>query len=148
MNTPIRLKVDLAADKMSEALAFYQQCQRPTQLHDSDTLVTAYIDEVMVGVVRLCAEENFYTLRTMQVAQDRQGQGVGRLLLNRFKKVLLEQGITTVFCLSYAHLEKFYGGIGFQKIAADEAPVLLQNRLQTFHKKHPDKSAVLMKLLT
>lgn len=145
MQTKLQFKVSLAEDTMETALEFYKSCGRVTNLNPKDILVFGRAGERLVGIVRLCHEHGHYVLRTMQVLEELQGQGYGRQILEKFKKLLAEQAIQEVYCMPYAHLEKFYGLIDFKKIPTEQAPEFLQERVAEFHKKHPDKSAILMK---
>jgi hypothetical protein len=46
--------------------------------------------------------------------------------------------------MSFAHLEYFYGLIGFRKIDTDKAPSLLVDRVADFTKRKPDEKVILM----
>jgi len=61
-----------------EVSEFYKSCGRSASLYPKDILVLARMNSDIVGVVRLCHEENAYVLRTMQVREDLQGKGFGR----------------------------------------------------------------------
>lgn len=145
MQNQLRFKVSLAEDAMDLAQDFYRTCNRVTTLDPKDILVFGYLGERLVGIVRLCYEHDTYVLRTMQVLEQLQGKGCGRQILEKYRALLAEQGISEVFCMAYAHLEQFYGYIDFKKIEVPEAPPFLQNRVAEFYRKHPDMSVILMK---
>ena len=98
----------------------------------------------IVGAVRLCFEHETFVLRTMQIAPKLQGHGVGSKILTEFRNLLQKKEIRQTFCFCYAHLEKFYGQIGFKKINPQEAPAFLQERRKDSLKKKPDLSYILM----
>jgi N-acetylglutamate synthase-like GNAT family acetyltransferase len=126
---------------------FYHSCERETQLEPEDTLVIAQLKERIVGVVRLCFEDEAFVLRTMQVHPDFQRRGVGQIILKAFEVLLDEKEVQEIFCMPYEHLEEFYGQIGFKRILENEAPLFLQKRLENFVLKYPSEKAILMRRL-
>ena len=133
-----------AGDWIEDLNDFYKSCGRQTQLSPEDTVLVARLNTETVGAVRLCFEEGTYVLRTMQIKNDLQGKGVGRLMLNHFENLIKDRSIQRIYCMPFAHLEYFYGLIGFKKIESSQAPSLLQRRIQDFHKNHPGEQAILM----
>ena len=146
MITAFHLEVTNAESILSKVNAFYESCGKVTSVSPHDILIVARDGIDIVGVARLSKEEAAYVLRTMQIREDLQGQGLGTLILNRFDKLLTELKISRVYCMPYLHLEYFYGLIGFRKIAAKDAPVFLQNRAKDFHLRNPGKDVILMRL--
>ena len=140
-----KLLVTTVRDFQDEAESFYNLCGRETQLMADNTLVVAFQKDMLVGIVRLCLEHESYVLRTMQVHPDHQGQGVGLKILDRFQKVLIEREIQTAYCIPYAHLELFYGKIGFAKINELNAPLFLKERINQNRVKKPHEPVILMK---
>lgn len=140
------LEFEITNPKKSEQLVmdFYRACSRETKLEVSDTIILAKDASEVVGVVRLCIENGCWVLRTMQVRDDLQGKGFGRHILNRFKQLLSELDIQQVYCIPYAHLESFYGLIGFKKIDDSIAPAFLKARAENFHQRNPEKRVILM----
>ncbi len=139
-----QFEVVQAGDLMNELNVFYKSCDRQTQLNEVDHVVIGRLQSEIVVVVRLCLEDDIYVLRTMQVKDDLQGKGIGRLALDNFTQLLKEQSVERIYCMPYAHLEYFYGLIGFKKIELDQAPLFLQKRFEDFHKRHSDKQVILM----
>jgi N-acetylglutamate synthase-like GNAT family acetyltransferase len=80
----------------------------------------------------------------MQVRNDLQGRGIGRLTLDYFAELISKRNIQRIYCMLFAHLESFYGLIGFKKIEAEDAPAFLRNRIAEFHKNHRDEHVILM----
>lgn len=80
----------------------------------------------------------------MQVRNDLQGKGIGRLVLQRFQELTDELRIDQVYCIPYGHLEYFYGIINFAKIESAEAPDFLVQRANDYHNRNPTKKFILM----
>jgi N-acetylglutamate synthase-like GNAT family acetyltransferase len=134
------------ADEVSDLVnAFYVATGRPTKKVDpSDKIVMAISEEKIVGVVRLCFEQGYYVLRTMQVHPNFQRKGIGLEILQEFERTLEKLGIHESYCFAFAHLEKFYGSIGYIKINNSEAPQFLQERLMESSRQYPDKAFINM----
>lgn len=141
----LSLLVTTVSDFQKQAEDFYKLCGRDTQLEADNTLVVAFHEDTLIGVVRLCLEYECFVLRTMQVRTDFQAQGVGLQILNRFQKLLSERRIETTYCMPYAHLERFYEKIGFAKINEQDAPLFLQERVNQNRVKKPHEPVILMK---
>ena len=107
--------------------------------HSSNILFQARVDGVLIGLVRLCHEENRYILRSMEIKNEYQGQGIGTKLLLAFQTYVDQQDLDPVYCLPYAHLEKFYGQIGFVKIEDQELPAFLKLRVEAYRRKRLDE---------
>ncbi len=133
-----------AAAVSKEMNSFYFSCRRSAVLNDDDVLVIARSDAEIVASVRLCLEHEVYILRTMQVRNDLKGKGIGRLLLQRFQELTDELRIDRVYCISYDHLEYFYGIINFIKIDSAEAPDFLVQRVNNYRNQNPSKKFILM----
>ncbi len=100
------------------------------------------------GIVRLCVEDGVHVLRSMQVREGVQRQGVGRALLQRFAELLGSRGVTDCWCMPYAHLEGFYGAGGFVRVTADEeklAPPPLWQRYDKHRNRRPNDPVLLMR---
>lgn len=100
--------------------------------------------EAIQAAVRLVCEENLWLLRGMQVTPNWQKKGIGTKLLNEFHKFAIELNLSSIYCIPYGHLEKFYSSIGFAKIAVETAPKFLQERMKNYLFKHTD--VILMQL--
>lgn len=140
----MRIEVVSAALRVEEANAFYASQGRGGTVMPTDTLVIAREMDGIAGIVRLCDERTFFSLRTMQVKRELQRQGLGRLLLKRFEALVIERGIPEIFCMPYAHLELFYGSIGFRRIDEDRAPEVLWNRFDKHRNRRPNGPVILM----
>jgi len=133
-------------ESLTEANAFYAAQGRGGTVEPNDTLVIARDEQGIAGIVRLCRERGFFSLRTMQVRVDRQRQGLGQELLQRFDEHVRELGLSELYCMPYAHLEGFYGRIGFQRmIDVSKAPEVLWNRYDKHCNRKPNSPVILMK---
>lgn len=137
-----------ARDYQTPAEAFYQTCNRPAALEPGDDLVIARHNGAITGIVRLCQENETFTLRTMQIHPQAQRQGLGLIILKAFENLVEVRRIHEIFCMPYTHLESFYATIGFQQIELPSAPAFLQKRQQDFQLKNPTSSTILMKRVT
>ena len=142
----MEISVISAQHILNEISEFYQTHASAAKVTAEDELVVAYADQKFIGSVRLCNEQEVYTLRSMQIAESYQRRGLGLEILNRFRKRVEERNITEVYCVPYAHLEEFYGNIGFKKIEERQAPEFLQERIGGYRERRPEKSFILMKL--
>ena len=105
-------------------------------------MLLAERDGELVGIVRLVAEENVVVLRGMQVHSRFQRQGIGKRLL---ATVAQELDGRSCFCIPYAHLVGFYGGIGFHVIETAKAPTFLRLRLERYQNRGDGKEYLIMR---
>jgi N-acetylglutamate synthase-like GNAT family acetyltransferase len=131
---------------LNEISEFYQAQASVAKVAPEEELVVAYADQKFIGSVRLCNENDVWMLRTMYIAESHQRRGLGLKILNRFRQRVEEKNLTEVYCIPYAHLEDFYGSIGFKKIEDNQVPGFLQDRIAGYRERSPDKSFMLMKL--
>lgn len=142
----MEISVISAQHILNEISEFYKTHARVAKVTAEDELVVAYADQKFIGSVRLCNEQEVYTLRSMHIAESYQRRGLGLEILNRFRQRVEERNITEVYCIPYTHLEEFYGNIGFKKIEDTQAPEFLRERIAGYRERGPDKSFILMKL--
>jgi N-acetylglutamate synthase-like GNAT family acetyltransferase len=131
-----------------EVDAFYAAEGREARLGPRDVVVADRDEIGLVGVVRLCFEDGFVSLRSMQVRKNIQRAGHGRRILNRFAELLKDRGISEVYCMPYSHLEVFYGRIGFVKLTSEEValvPSLLWKRFDMHCNRKPTRPVILMR---
>ena len=98
------------AEDISRVLKFYAGRRYGGGIRPEDALLLAEHDGELIGIVRLTTEESLVVLRGMQVHPRFQRQGIGKRLLAAVAQELDGKGC---FCIPYAHLVGFYGGIGF-----------------------------------
>jgi GNAT superfamily N-acetyltransferase len=117
------------AEDISRVLQFYAERRYGGGIRPEDAVLLAERDGELIGVVRLAAEEGVVVLRGMQVHPSFQRQGIGKRLL---ATVVQELDGRVCFCIPYAHLVGFYGGIGFHAIEPAKASIFLQLRLESY----------------
>ncbi len=114
---------------------FYEEQDKRPSLREEDLFFIAQKDDKVVGCFRFCFEENTPVLRSMMIHSDYRRHGIGTALLLNFETYLNEHQLRKTYCLPYAHLEGFYGQIGFQLIAESQAPLFLKSRLSAYRQK-------------
>jgi len=107
----------------------YEAGGAKARARNEDLFFLAMTGKQPVGCVRFCVEEKTPMLRSMMVAEEFRGQGVGEKMLGAFEAFLDREGVRDAFCLPYAHLEEFYGKIGFRKVSQEEMPAFLLVRM-------------------
>lgn len=123
--------LEIIVASLDEAREFYGRYSHPGP-EPEETVFLAKEDGESIGVVRLCPDDGFCVLRTMRVADSHQRRGIGTLLLKALEQAIPNQ---PCFCIAYAHLEAYYGQIGFVTITDDLAPDILRERQQTHRQK-------------
>ena len=144
MDSEFSFKIESASAIKADADEFYRSCGSAGAVDPTDILVRAFHNQRMVGNVRLCSENGCFVLRTMRIADHFQRRGLGSQILKQIKELLSERKIIKIYCIPYAHLEFFYGQIGFRRISSNEAPKFLQDRLKKMQLNHPQNSYILM----
>ena len=130
------------AEDISRALNFYAEWRYGGEIRLEDAVLLAERDGELVGIVRLAAEEGMVVLRGMQVHPRFQRQGIGKRLLATVAHELDGRGC---FCIPYAHLVGFYGGIGFHVIEPAKAPIFLRLRLERYQNRGDGKEYLIMR---
>jgi GNAT superfamily N-acetyltransferase len=130
-----------AAGDLERALEFYAERGYGGGIAAGDTVLLAERGGELVGIVRLAPEEGEIVLRGMQVHPSVQRRGIGKQLLAALAR---ELGSRSCYCIPYAHLREFYGGIGFATVEPPEAPPFLQARVDGYRERWPEKRFLLM----
>ena len=130
------------AQDISRVVNFYAERRYGGGIRPEDAVLLAERDDELVGVVRLAAEEGVVVLRGMHVHPRFQRQGIGETLLATVAQELDGKGC---FCIPYAHLVGFYGGIGFHVIEAAKAPTFLRLRLERYQNRGDGKEYLIMR---
>jgi N-acetylglutamate synthase-like GNAT family acetyltransferase len=113
-------------DERPAVEAFYRaQLGRAVPLEGDQVVVIARDDDAIVAVLRLCPEAGTLLLRTVVVAKDRRGQGIGAALLQEASQAI---GGRECWCFPWSYLERFYEQIGFTRVADDDVPSVLHHR--------------------
>jgi len=124
------LTIELAGlTEFNKVLELYSLCKYQGVIHPSDAVVIAKNDRKVIGAVRLCVENDINILRGMQIIPAMQRQKIGSQMLY-FCLPLMQRQVT--WCLTYAHLNHFYGQIGFQTAEVSQLPALIKERFLTY----------------
>ncbi|MBA2269525.1 MAG: GNAT family N-acetyltransferase [Chthoniobacterales bacterium] len=137
---PVEIRHAVAED-MPRAQEFYVERQYGGGIGPEDAVLLAERDGELVGIVRLVPEQGVTVLRGMQVHPSVQRQGLGNRLLAAVAHLLRNDDC---FCIPYAHLVDFYGGIGFVPIAQANAPPFLRSRLEGYQRRGDGQEYLLM----
>lgn len=122
--------------------ALYESCGYSGGIGTNDTILVAVGTGSLAGVVRLCSESDAVVLRGMQVLPGLRRQGIGRNLLAKCAARLTD---ASCYCIPWAHLEQFYGSVGFERCEPSDAPRFLSERLSSCRQEGLD--VILMRRL-
>ena len=123
-------------------LKFYAERRYGGGIRPEDAVLLAEHDGELAGIVRLTTEGSVVVLRGMQVHPRFQRQGIGKRLLAAVAQELDGKGC---FCIPYAHLVGFYGGIGFRSIEPPKAPTFLRLRLERYQARGDGNEYLIMR---
>jgi N-acetylglutamate synthase-like GNAT family acetyltransferase len=121
---------------------FYRLAGYKGEVGPGDVVIGASRGDDLVGAVRIANEHSVQVLRGMRVKPEFQRQGIGARILEEVRLVLEGR---ECFAIAYAHLENFYGRIGFRKIDEQEAPAFLRARIETYRTENPQQEFILMR---
>src|SRR6266480_1135457 len=121
---------------------FYAERRYGGGMRPEDVVLLAERNGELVGIVRLATEEGVVVLRGMQVDPRFQRQGIGKRLLATVAQELDGKGC---FCIPYAHLVGFYGGIGFHVMEPAKAPTFLRQRLEKYRDRGDGNDYLIMR---
>jgi N-acetylglutamate synthase-like GNAT family acetyltransferase len=99
---------------------------------NTDLFFIAMDGPTALACVRFCVENGTPMLRTMMVDSGIRRRKIGSHLLREFTSYTDAHGIRGVYCLPYAHLDRFYGSAGFQLVPIPDAPPFLQERMRAY----------------
>lgn len=130
-----QVKVEILPGMVARFLVdpIYEAAGAKARARNDDLFFLALLEKRPIGCVRFCVEEQTALLRSMMVAEEYRGLGVGEKLLAAFEAFLVREGVRDTFCLPYAHLEEFYGKIGFAKVGEAETPPFLLVRMVDYN---------------
>ena len=109
--------------------AFYDECGYSGGLRVDDKVLMAIRNGSLVGVVRLCTEDQDIVLRGMQVVSDLQRKGIGLALL---QACVSRVSSAVCYCIPWAYLEEFYASGGFERCQSADVPEVLSERLSNY----------------
>lgn len=128
--------------EIEQVRKFYRLAGYKGGVKPDDVFVGASFEGDLVGVVRIATEHGVQVLRGMRVKPELQRQGIGAQMLAEVRLLLSGRDC---FAISYAHLEKFYGRIGFRKIDEQTAPVFLRERIVAYRQENPQLEFILIR---
>lgn len=124
----IRIRTGTAED-VERINRFYASCGSSASVDPGETVLVAEDGDAVIGAVRLCTESGYLVLRTMLVRKDCRGKGIGKRMLLALEERMQDRDC---YCLPYAHLAGFYGGIGFVQVPEHQTPPHLRERYQRY----------------
>jgi N-acetylglutamate synthase-like GNAT family acetyltransferase len=98
-----------------------------------DEVLLARMNGIVIGIVRLSFEMGLLCLRGMRLQSEYRRQGIGTVMLNRLRIMILER---PCYCLPYRHLDSFYAQIGF--VVVEHLPEPLAERLAAYRQRELD----------
>ncbi len=128
-------------DEFEKISSFYVETGYSAVIRREDDFWVAEDSGVLLGVARLCKEEDVLVLRGMQVATGMQRKGIGTALLRAVTPFV---GDKECFCIPYQDLVSFYRQTGFVEVDVAECPSFLVDRAVDYMKKL-DRDVVIMR---
>ena len=112
-------------------------------LRNANLVITAWDGDLLVGISRSLTDFVYVTyLSDLAVRESYQRQGIGKRLLAAVAQELDGKGC---FCIPYAHLVGFYGGIGFHVMEPAKAPTFLRLRLEKYRDRGDGNDYLIMR---
>lgn len=103
---------------------FYKQCRYSGKAGRGDVLYALKGPDGIVAAVRLEPKmDGWFFLRSMCVAPELRGQGVGTQLLQGIEDFLQAH---PCYCYPFDHLQSFYELAGFELRSPEQAPAFMQ----------------------
>lgn len=133
---------EVSQDHFAAVEYFYASLYKMVAINDMERVLVANHNSVIVGAVRLCSEEEYVVLRTMQIYPAYQRLRIGTRMLYLMAEIIQDQNC---YCLAHSHLANFYAQIGFAKIMERELPAVLQRRMELHNSTKPTKLIALQR---
>jgi amino-acid N-acetyltransferase len=87
------------------------------------------LDNHIVGVVGLECYEDVALLRSLAVAKEHSGFGIGKELVAAAEKLAAESGIKSLYLLTTS-ADRFFAGLGFRRLQRELAPLAIKSTSQ------------------
>jgi GNAT superfamily N-acetyltransferase len=126
--TDIHLAIANEGDLLAAQQFYESRGYGGAAIAPSDFVVLAKRHDEIMGIGRLCQEQELLWLRGMQVEPEFQRQGIGTRILQR---LVQEIGDQWCCCLPYDHLTDFYQQAGFVQVK-ENLPLALRSRLASY----------------
>ena len=130
------------AEDISRVLKFYAERRYGGGIRPEDALLLAEHDGQLIGIVRLTTEEGVVVLRRNAGSPAVSTPGNREKTLAAVAQELDGKGC---FCIPYAHLVGFYGGIGFHVMDPAKAPTFLRLRLEKYRDRGDRNDYLIMR---
>ncbi len=112
---------------------FYKSCRESARAGRGEQVYVVRAREGIVAAVRLQpAADGWHFLRSMCVAPQLRGQGVGRVLLQGLAEFL---DTHPSYCFPFAHLHDFYAQAGFRATEPGDVPDFMAAAWQRYVRK-------------
>ncbi len=127
---------------------FYKDCRYSAKAGRGEFVYVVRERGVIVAAVRLQSKPDWLFLRSMCVAPEFRGQGIGSLLLDGLGALLSQHHC---FCYPFEHLHDFYAEGGFSLVsecqgAEQEIPQFMTEPLERYRKQ--GRKLILMRRLS
>jgi amino-acid N-acetyltransferase len=132
-------------DDLADVLALLREQRLPTDDLDRhlDTTLVARKDGRLVGSVAVEVYADGGLLRSVAVAGDVQGQGLGRALTHAALALARQTGLRTLYLLTTT-AENYFPKFGFETIARDDVPASVRTSVE-FTSACPSSAVVMRK---
>jgi len=111
---------------------FYKANGHKGKARGNETIYVIRDQQMIVAAVRLCPKQEGWLLRSLWVARERRGEGIGSILI---KDVMARPEHTPCWCYPYDHLTAFYESAGFILLTVKEAPEDISGPFEAYQKK-------------
>lgn len=129
LNT-IEIQYYRSAD-VNSVLLFYSKTsyKSANSILPEDEIIAAYDGDEVIGLYRLCHEEDVCVLRGFYVLEPNRGRGIGSLMLQKLNEVAKNKSI---YLICTKPRNNFYAKAGFN-VTLNNVPAILQERLRNYN---------------
>jgi amino-acid N-acetyltransferase len=91
--------------------------------------LVARIDNHVIGVVGLECYESVALLRSLVVAKEQSGSGIGKRLVTAAERLAAKNGVKSLYLLTTT-ADPFFAGLGFRRLQRELAPLAIKSTSQ------------------
>ena len=106
----------------------------------------AHLNDALIGCAGLDIQGETALLRSVAVDEAHRGTGLGKRLVEAMEALAKEEGVQQLYLLTTT-AEEFFAGLGYRKLAREEAPADIAATEQ-FASLCPSSSSFMVKALT